>query len=69
MAMAASGHDHLVKYLRDYLIGTDIVGLGLICEPDTVAENVMAYSAHVFRDNIPALAQEGIRLGRTGQRD
>ena len=63
-----SGHLYLVEDFRDYLVGSDVVGLCFVGEADAVTEHIVANGTHILRDYITALAQEGIRTGGACQR-
>ena len=53
-----------VEYLRDDVLCSNILGLSLICQADTVAEHFIADCAHILRNHIASPLDEGIGLGR-----
>ena len=54
----SSGHLDLVEYLRNNLVGGDVIGFGLVGESDAVAEYVVTHCTHIFGNYITALTRE-----------
>ena len=63
-----SRHLYLVENFRDYVVGSDIVGLGLVGESKTMAHHIVGYGAHILGHHISAAAQESVAAGGTCQR-
>lgn len=48
-----SRHLYLVENFRDYVVGSDIVGLGLVGESKTMAHHIVGYGAHILGTTYP----------------
>ena len=64
-----SGHLDFIKNFCNDLISSDVVGFSLVCDTDTVTENIMADSNNIFRDHEASLMEECIGSCRTCKTD
>ena len=51
-----------IDYLCNYIFGCNVFGLGLVCKAYPVAQNLIAYRPHIFRDDITPALDKGISL-------
>lgn len=64
-----SRHLYLVKDFGDDFVGADIVGFGLVCHADAVAQHIVSHGDDVLGNDEAALVQEGVSARGACQAD
>src|SRR6056297_2486626 len=63
------GHLDGIQYPVDNIFLCYVLCFCFVGQSDTMAEDIVAYVAHVFRNDIAAPTEKGIGFSRGGQKD